>query len=501
MTAPGREKLFMHLDPRLLDRSPQEAVRHVCLHLLSEADLALARFENDGDAEALHDFRVGVRRLRSLARAYRPYLKGSIRKKHRRRLGELASATNAARDLHVQMDWLSEQAARLDAQAAAGAEELLRRLESRAGAPFDAEKLRREFDSLHASLKKSLTRMRLALPPGSESFLAAASEVVRGAGEALRNDLDAIRSVEDTETLHLARLTAKRLRYVLEPLLDVRGVRSLIKRMKSLQDVLGELQDVHVLAVTISEELEKAALEQAHHVRDLALESVSSTEPVRLPPLHPSLLALLAAQRDRRAQRYRTLESEWLVGRAASFFRDVDTLAERLAMLGSSNVRRRRFLLSELPEEAKRVEPGLVREGFLPGRRIRESVRSIQAGGRTRYVRRVEAAGAPAIEETLARAEFERLWPLTEGRRTERVRYDLRSAGQLWHVDSIPERQIVIAEVEAGAEIAVPEWLAPVVRQEVTGRRKFAPESLAGDTSERPRSAPERAAGPRAEAQ
>ena len=97
----------MRLARELLERSPEETSRRLCLGLLAEGAEALDRL-GEGDDEALHDFRVSLRRLRSIIRAYRPFLKGSKPRKLRKRLGALASSTNVARDAEVQIVWLEK---------------------------------------------------------------------------------------------------------------------------------------------------------------------------------------------------------------------------------------------------------------------------------------------------------------------------------------------------------------------------------------------------------
>ena len=55
------------------------------------------------DREALHDFRVAVRRLRSVLRAYRRWLGRAAARKARRRFRSLAATTNDGRDAEVQL--------------------------------------------------------------------------------------------------------------------------------------------------------------------------------------------------------------------------------------------------------------------------------------------------------------------------------------------------------------------------------------------------------------
>ncbi|HYR32187.1 MAG TPA: CHAD domain-containing protein, partial [Gemmatimonadales bacterium] len=82
----------------LLTEPAPRAARRIALTLLDAASAARERLTNADDAEALHDFRVAMRRLRSTLRAYQPQLIALVPAKLRRRLRELARATGEARD-------------------------------------------------------------------------------------------------------------------------------------------------------------------------------------------------------------------------------------------------------------------------------------------------------------------------------------------------------------------------------------------------------------------
>lgn len=486
---------MIELDASLLERSPEETARHLCLGLLQEAEEALVRLERGSDDEALHDFRVALRRLRSVIRAYRRHLKGSVRKKLRARLSDLADSTNAARDIEVQLDWLSKRAPSLDPEAREGASRLAERLRSSSGGIPAPEALRAAFDPNHASLRKSLSRLKLRLDR-DESFLSATGRLIAESGARLEESLSSVSSADDGETLHRARIETKRLRYLLEPIsARVPEARALVTEMKSLQDELGELQDTRVLSQSIANELERAAVEEAHRLRELAIRE--GAFPEQGASADPGLLALLRAQRERRDRGYQTLSQGWLSGASLRFFARVEGLARSLASPSESPKPRRRFLLSQVPAQVKRRAPALVRQGFLPGRRIREHVESIQRGERTRYSRVVVFPDSRA-EERISRETFERFWSLATYR-LERERYRFRENDRTFWFDEVRGSGTVLAELEDEPELALPEWLEAVVRREVTGSRKYEWEALAErDVSGRARSAPETAGGPRA---
>ena len=102
----------------LLRERADRSMRLVALSLLADAQKAsdglirVSRELRDGHAggdDALHDFRVAVRRLRSWIRAFEPSLRDAVSRKQRRRLSEIADATGATRDATVHLAWLREE--------------------------------------------------------------------------------------------------------------------------------------------------------------------------------------------------------------------------------------------------------------------------------------------------------------------------------------------------------------------------------------------------------
>ena len=76
--------------------------------LFDKATAACARLDKD-DAEALHDFRVALRRLRTHLETHKEYLGRNRANRMRRSLSELVSATNTSRDFEVQREWIEQQ--------------------------------------------------------------------------------------------------------------------------------------------------------------------------------------------------------------------------------------------------------------------------------------------------------------------------------------------------------------------------------------------------------
>jgi CHAD domain-containing protein len=248
----------------LLDRRPEEGARLVALDLVADVDAAGARLAAGNDTEALHDFRVAIRRLRSTVRAYRPWLRGGVRPKDERRLRKLSRATTAARDAEVHLEWLEAQRSALAPRDQAGLAWLTARLAARRADVGGAVLLRR-WQRAGGRLRRRLLRFEVRLdaeaedraPPAVRDVLA---PLVLDQLEALGRRLARVRGAADEVRAHRARIEGKRLRYLLEPL---RGnahadASRAVKQLKGLQDVLGELHDAHALAAEVAAALDAA---------------------------------------------------------------------------------------------------------------------------------------------------------------------------------------------------------------------------------------------------
>jgi CHAD domain-containing protein len=247
------------LPPDLLDRSAPEAARLLALSYLHAIDQARDRLGDALAGEALHDFRVGIRRLRSAVRAYRNELAGSVSGKERGQLRKLARATNDGRDVEVQLDWLVRRAEGLKTDEVPGFFWLAGRLEDRKQKTHDraVADVARRYDKWAARLKRSLGVLRIEL--GSRqgqrpaSFREVTGALVRQQVARVREDLGRIAGSSDAKQAHRTRISLKRLRYLLEPVARRnRRAGALVRRFKEAQDLLGEHHDMHVLLEAVA---------------------------------------------------------------------------------------------------------------------------------------------------------------------------------------------------------------------------------------------------------
>jgi len=312
----------VRLPSDLLRRSAEEGSRLLALAYLDEIGLAEQRLSDPQDAEALHDFRVGLRRMRSCVRAYRSPLKGSVSTKARSRLRDLTLSTNPGRDIEVQLDWLHRQAERLGPGETAGLAWLIGRLEGRKYESLDrvTVEIGQEFFRAAGKLRRRLATFQMEVRTGREpkplSFGEATGRLIQSTAAELSGRLKVVIRPEHVAEAHGARISAKRLRYLLEPLSHrAAGAKALVGRLKQLQDVLGHLRDMQVLSQEIESSL--AALPRGAIDRPIVA--------------RPGLEALLRLAMNEAGNSFASFQADWTNDRAARFLIRADEFGRMLA--------------------------------------------------------------------------------------------------------------------------------------------------------------------------
>lgn len=324
------------MNEALLTRPPEEGARVIALHFLDQAAAAWPRLRDEDDAEALHDFRVALRRLRSCVRAYRDSLKGSLPKKLLKKLRRLARSTNPGRDAEVQIEWLRARGRHLSSYHRAGLTWLLGRLEERmsaARAEMESE-LAREFAEVESEMRRRLSNDRAQVRldgSGHRTTLAdVTAHILREHVQELEEHLARVETVEDEGEAHEARIAAKRARYLLEPVAgEIPGADAILKRFKTFQDLLGDLHDAHVLETELARATEEAAAERARRLFAMSLDGAGDERLLRAAgrrAAESGIIALARMNRGRRDRLFEKLKAEWLDGKAGPFLREVEQL-------------------------------------------------------------------------------------------------------------------------------------------------------------------------------
>lgn len=143
----------------------------------------------------------------------------------------------------------------------------------------------------------------------------------------------------------------------------------------------------------------------------------------------------------------------------------------------------RKFLVTQLPPEAAQAPSTDLRQGYLALDGAVE-VR-VRADGETRVLTVKGGSGLSRTEAELPldAERFDRLWPLTAGRRVDKRRHRLAlDDGLVLEVDVYAGalEGLMTAEVEFGSEAASAAFTPPAwVGRELTGDKRYANQSLA----------------------
>jgi len=484
------------LPPDLLDLPAPRGARLVALERLDYLLEARVRLSHPEDPERLHDFRVALRRLRSVVRAYRTWLRTSIGPGMTDRLRRLAAASGESRDLEVHIAWLAEQRATLTPRQRVGLDALAAQLAERktaADARLDRA-IERTFPRLGQQVHQRLSRYDAPVDTRAEvadiTFAAAMAERARAKVAELRLSLEAVHESTDELEAHRARIVAKRLRYLLEPVDGIiPGVRPLLERLRELQDQLGALHDAHVFAPALVAATSAAVGEHARREslavvaggsKGRAARSVHAKDP------RPGLIALGERVRVRGEAAFARVRDGWLEGQAAQFFTDADELAAALEARGRAALEiERKYLLDKFPAEAEAAPVMEIEQGWIPGERLQERLRRVTTAGSVRWYRTVKAgtgAVRTEIEEETTREIFEAMWPLTESRRIHKQRHLVKDGDLTWEIDHFLDRELTLAEVELPSVEVLPvppEWLQGHIVREVTGAPEYLNYNLA----------------------
>jgi CHAD domain-containing protein len=281
---------------------------------------------------------VAIRRLRSTLRAWRPELEKSVSKGHRRALKQIQRSTGAGRDAEVALEWLAEQRGELRALQRRGHDWLVDRLTERRVRAMDhlCQQVRADFERIEDALWDHLEVLQIEVhldhAREPERFADALSDRVRRHSDELLARLLHIASPEDRNECHRTRIACKHLRYLVEPVRPFAPqAAEVVKQCKRLQDLLGDLNDAHVLQKELASALEEASVEHAHRLHDAARDpdpELLQQEMRRSP--RAGLAELTRRDQLRIRKGFEKLEKRWIAPRAGALVKAVERLCEDL---------------------------------------------------------------------------------------------------------------------------------------------------------------------------
>ena len=209
----------------------------------------------DVDPEALHDFRVAVRRTRATLKLVRPASPDDVSDRWEPELKWLGTLTTPVRDLDVvqlQLPAMSDWLVAADAADLAPLSSYLnrRRVVERTALVTGLGSQR--FARLRGEWGETVAGLAASTPDSGAAAMSVGDLARRSISRAGRRVLRAgagVRADSPAADLHALRKRGKELRYALEvfsPVLAKKPRKRAVKDLKVLQDVLGRFQDAEV---------------------------------------------------------------------------------------------------------------------------------------------------------------------------------------------------------------------------------------------------------------
>ena len=224
------------------------AVEHLRAYLRAQLE-AIERHDPavrvGSDSEDLHKLRVAVRRSRAALREARSLLGDEQGRTLRDELKWLGGRLGPARDLDVLIARLRGEVTELENPDAASAGKIVAQLEDERAAA--QRELLQTLDSQRYADVLALLAQVVEAPPVAASDISLARLTQREYRK-LKRQVEALGAAASSDSLHRARIQAKRLRYATELSFRVLGKKGegVVSAAKTFQDVVGAHQDAVV---------------------------------------------------------------------------------------------------------------------------------------------------------------------------------------------------------------------------------------------------------------
>ena len=221
---------------------------HRLIHLAQQQEQGICR---DIDTEYVHQYRVALRKARSLVSLFKNSLGPT--ESLRAQLKQLAQQTNTLRDLDVFSPRWQRLPSLLPETLRPGLQKTLKRIQRRRNAQQkQIASVLRSADYTKAIQHLLATLDQLLDPPSpsaGKGIKTSVSKKISRQYERIRREGHAITVDTADEAIHELRIECKKFRYLLElfgELFDQQQLKFLTKKLKQLQDILGRFNDLAV---------------------------------------------------------------------------------------------------------------------------------------------------------------------------------------------------------------------------------------------------------------
>ncbi|MEC5386313.1 CHAD domain-containing protein [Uliginosibacterium sp. H3] len=208
---------------------------------------ALGALTHD-DPEFIHQFRVSLRRLRTLLRILNPQLPSGFAELWQEQLGQLANDVGQARDLDVMHESLLHEPAQ--GPDAPTFETLIQHLgDASQTARLDVRNVLHSPYSRILLLQFSKALHTLATPTDAPALQDFARDSLRTLRKQVARRLERAQKTKERDDLHRVRIALKRLRYALEFFASLFSEKLAKPYQRKLGKILGELGELNDIAV------------------------------------------------------------------------------------------------------------------------------------------------------------------------------------------------------------------------------------------------------------
>lgn len=293
-----------------------QATEEALLKMLAEL-VRLARSQEEGliadiDSEFIHQYRVNLRKARSLLSLFRKALTPARYRVLRQQLKSMAKATNRLRDLDVFLLDQQDYCAMLPDQFQPGLKALfvrLRRQRRQVWKTVVASMQEQDYLDRVAELERQLYQPPDLAGSHSEKPIGrCVSRKILSQYRRIQRDGAAIDATTPDVKIHDLRIEAKKMRYLLELFAELfprDKVRELIKALKKMQDNLGRFNDYSSQGLFLEE------------LRRVGATTVSQRDAIN------GLIAVLFSKQQEEREQVVALVADFSADKVAGQFRDL----------------------------------------------------------------------------------------------------------------------------------------------------------------------------------
>lgn len=256
-------KINVKLEP---DMPASTAAKVILLSLLETIRANEKGIIDDIDSEFLHDYRVSVRRTRSVLTLIKGVFPEKVKERYKKDFAMLGKSTNRLRDLDIYLIKRKQYEQMLPPELRAGLNPLFSMLEKERQSALDefvtflnSPEYERILQSWGKFLKDTKIPEDGAVNAHTPILKLAKTHIRKRYKKALKLGEKIDENSPDTD-LHALRIECKKLRYFLEffeSLFPEKQIRQAVKQLKALQDNLGDFNDLHVQQESLKDYVSK----------------------------------------------------------------------------------------------------------------------------------------------------------------------------------------------------------------------------------------------------